>query len=207
MPFIYASSAATYGEGEAGYDDNPDFEHLEAPAAFETSATGLGYLRPGGGQPPPSAASPCRRCAWGYEFFNVYGPNEGHKGAMRSVVSKIFQSLMLDGRSAVRSPPPEYADVGEQMRDFVYVRDICQVVTHLLGREDGFGIFNVGSGEAHLVDLARAVFAAMGREAAIGFIDMPGELRAKYLVPCPRPISAGCAPSATMARCVRWKRG
>ena len=180
VPFIYASSAATYGEGEAGYDDNPDFEHLKRLRPLNLYGWSKHIFdqavveRRKRGEPMPPL------CV-GLKFFNVYGPNEGHKGAMRSVVSKIFQSITAGEQvSLFRSHRPEYAD-GEQMRDFVYVRDICQVVTHMLGREDGFGIFNVGSGEARTwLDLARAVFAAMNREASISFIDMPEELRAKY---------------------------
>jgi ADP-L-glycero-D-manno-heptose 6-epimerase len=180
IPFIYASSAATYGEGEEGYDDNADFEHLKrlrplnlygwSKHIFDQAVV---ERRKRGEAMPPLCV--------GLKFFNVYGPNEQHKGAMQSVVSKIFRSI-TEGEQVrlFRSHRPEYAD-GEQMRDFVYVRDICRVITHLLARREGFGLFNVGSGEARTwLDLARAVFAAMEREASIDFIDMPQELRAKY---------------------------
>lgn len=180
IPFIYASSAATYGGGEEGYDDNADFQYLTRLRPLNLYGWSKHLFdqavveRRNRGEPMPPL------CV-GLKFFNVYGPNEDHKGVMRSVVSKIFQSVTAGEQASLfRSHNPAFAD-GEQMRDFVYVQDICQVVLHLLGRREGFGIFNVGSGEARTwLDLAKAVFSAMGREASVTFIDMPEELRSNY---------------------------
>ncbi len=180
VPFIYASSAATYGDGAQGYEDDFAFPQLRrllplnlygwSKHIFDLAVV---ERRNRGEALPPLCV--------GLKFFNVYGPNEGHKGAMQSVVSKVFRSI-TEGEPVTlfRSHRPEYAD-GLQMRDFVYVRDVCRVVLHLLAQRQGFGIFNLGSGVARTwVDLASAVFAAMGRPPEIGFIDMPEALREKY---------------------------
>jgi ADP-L-glycero-D-manno-heptose 6-epimerase len=178
--FIYASSAATYGDGSAGFSDD------QSPA-------GLAELRPlnaygwskhvvdrriiedvvrGRPRPPQWA---------GLKFFNVYGPNEAHKSEMQSVVSKICP--LVEAGSPVhlfRSHNPRYAD-GGQLRDFVYVKDCLAVVMWLLRNPSVSGLFNVGSGTARsFVDLVKAVAAAVGREPDIRFIDTPVELRDKY---------------------------
>jgi ADP-L-glycero-D-manno-heptose 6-epimerase len=178
--FIYASSAATYGDGSAGFGDD------QSPAA-------LAELRPlnaygwskhvvdrriiddvvhGRPRPPQWA---------GLKFFNVYGANEAHKGDMQSVVSKVCP--LVEAASPVhlfKSHHPGYAD-GGQLRDFVYVKDCVATVMWLLRTPTVSGLFNVGSGIARsFVDLVKAVGAAVGREPDIRFIDTPAELRDKY---------------------------
>jgi ADP-L-glycero-D-manno-heptose 6-epimerase len=180
VPFIYASSAATYGDGAAGYDDDSSFIALRrlqprnlygwSKHAFDLA---LVARRERGEALPPLCI--------GLKFFNVYGPNEGHKGTMQSVARKLFTAI-TEGRPVTlfRSHNPAYAD-GMQMRDFVYVRDICAVIRHLLAQPSGFGILNVGAGAARTwLDLARSVFAALGRPPEIGFIEMPEALRGAY---------------------------
>lgn len=178
--FIYASSAATYGDGSAGFSD-------------DQSPTALAALRPlnaygwskhvvdrrfiddvvHGRPKPPQWA--------GLKFFNVYGPNEAHKGDMQSVVSKV-SPLVEAGRPVhlFKSHHPGYAD-GGQLRDFVYVKDCVAVVIWLLQNPAVSGLFNVGSGRARsFLDLVKAVGSAVGREPDIRFIETPVELRDKY---------------------------
>jgi ADP-L-glycero-D-manno-heptose 6-epimerase len=178
--FIYASSAATYGDGAAGFTDD------ETPAALAR----LRPLNPYGWskhlvdfrviddivrqQPrPPQWA--------GLKFFNVYGPNEAHKGDMQSIVSKICPILRAAGPVALfKSHDPRYPD-GGQVRDFVYVKDCVAVVQWLLENQDVNGLFNVGSGSARsFLDLVHAVGSALGRTPDVRFVDMPAELRDKY---------------------------
>jgi ADP-L-glycero-D-manno-heptose 6-epimerase len=176
---IYASSAATYGGGEAGFDDDDD------PAA-------LAKLRPlnaygwskwlfdlyamrerAKGSGPPQVV--------GLKFFNVYGPNEGHKGAMKSVVAQIWpQAGQGQAVRLFKSHREGYAD-GGQLRDFVYVRDVAQVVTWLLASPGVNGLFNLGSGQARaFADLAAATFRAAGHAPSIAYYDMPESIRDKY---------------------------
>ena len=177
---IYASSAATYGDGSAGFDD--DF----APAA-------LARLRPlnaygwskhlfdrrvarivaGNGPRPKQWA--------GLKFFNVYGPNEDHKGAMKSVVAHIFPRAQKGEPARLfRSHRPDYPDGGQQ-RDFVYVRDCVALLLWLYDHPGINGLFNCGTGKARsFLDLANAVYRALGREPKIEFVDTPAEIRDKY---------------------------
>jgi ADP-L-glycero-D-manno-heptose 6-epimerase len=171
--FVTASSASTYGDGSRGFDDDPaaldDLRPLNMYALtkhlFDLWLRRKGLLD---------------RVA-GLKFFNVFGPNEYHKGEMRSVVCKAFEKIRDTGRLALfRSDRPDYPD-GGQMRDFVWVKDCADVVWWLLEHPGIGGIFNVGTGTARTWnDLARAVFAAMGREPAIDYVDMPKTLRGKY---------------------------
>lgn len=171
--FIAASSAATYGDGAHGYVDNPDVLDRLRPLnmygyskqLFDLWARDEGYL--------DAIAS--------LKFFNVFGPNEYHKGDMSSVILKAFRQINQRGYLELfRSHRPEYAD-GEQMRDFVYVKDVVEVMLWLAEHEDANGIFNVGCGEARTWnDLARSVFAAMDRPADIRYIDMPLAIRGNY---------------------------
>ncbi len=172
--FVYASSAATYGDGSAGMDDrDPDLARLRplnmygySKHLFDQYAQRHGFLE---------------RIA-GVKYFNIFGPNEDHKADMRSLVHKAFQQIKSTGRVQLfRSHKPEYRD-GEQKRDFLYVKDAVEMTLHLAdqGRAAG-GLFNLGSGEANTwLTLARAIFAALGREPAIDFIAMPEVLRGKY---------------------------
>ncbi len=171
--FIYASSAATYGGGENGYDDNEAKIQDLRPLNMYGYSKQLFDLK-------------ARREGWlnkmaGLKFFNVYGPNEYQKGDMASVVYKAFNQILQTGRVKLfRSHRPDYAD-GEQLRDFVYVKDALDVIWFLLKHKDVNGLFNVGSGTARsFKDLVSATFKAMDKPVQIDYIDMPQGLRAKY---------------------------
>lgn len=177
--FIYASSAATYGDGAQGFEDRDDFESLAAlrplnaygwsKALFDVFAARQAARE----YAPPQWA--------GLKFFNVYGPNEGHKGPMKSVAAQIWPSVR-DGHGVqlFRSYREGVPDGGQQ-RDFVYVRDVADVVAWLLESPAVSGVFNLGSGKARTFeDMARAVFAAAGREPRIDYIPMPEGIRDRY---------------------------
>jgi ADP-L-glycero-D-manno-heptose 6-epimerase len=117
----------------------------------------------------------------GVKFFNIFGPNEDHKGDMRSLVNKAYGQIAETGEIRLfKSYRPEYAD-GEQKRDFLYVKDAVAMTLHLAATDGANGLFNVGSGDANTwIDLANAVFAALGKPANIRFIEMPEDLRARY---------------------------
>ena len=173
--FVYASSAATYGDGSQGYADadaatiglRPLNMYGYSKHMFDLWALKQGYFQN----------------IVGLKYFNVYGPCEAHKGDMRSVVAKSFEQIRLDGAVKLfKSYKPEYAD-GEQMRDFLYVKDAVDVTLHFALQEFDApgGLFNCGTGQSRTwLDLAAAVFAAMGIEKKIEFIEMPAELRGKY---------------------------
>jgi ADP-L-glycero-D-manno-heptose 6-epimerase len=176
---IYASSAATYGDGALGFEDD------NAPAALAAlrplNAYGwskalfdqLAVREAGRGRAPPQWA--------GLKFFNVYGPNEDHKGGMKSVAAQIWPDV-AQGRNVklFKSYRDDYAD-GGQLRDFVYVRDVADVVSWLLDRPDVSGVFNLGSGRARsFKDMAEAVFAAAGAAPRIEYVEMPVTLRDRY---------------------------
>ena len=179
-PFIYASSAATYGDGADGFDDDDSVEGL----ARLKPLNGYGWSKHfvdqriardvADGRPAPPAWA-------GLKFFNVYGPNEAHKGGMRSVALQLFETVSAGGAVKLfRSHRPDYAD-GGQLRDFVYVSDAVRVVEWMLEQPSLAGIYNLGTGRARtFMDLARAVFAAMGREPAVEFIDTPVSIRDRY---------------------------
>ncbi len=180
VPFIYASSAATYGDGEAGFDDADDIESLARLRPLNAYGWSkqlfdrwvVRSIARGDARPPHWA---------GLKFFNVYGPNEGHKGRMASVVSQI-QPLAATGEPCrlFKSHHPGYAD-GGQLRDFVWVDDCVAQVLWLLDHPDVNGIFNCGSGKARsFADLAKAVYAAAGREPLIEFVPTPEDIRDKY---------------------------
>lgn len=177
---IYASSAATYGDGAAGFDDDG------APGA-------LARLRPlnlyGWSKHVVDrriarlvASGAVRPRQWvGLKFFNVYGPNEYHKGAMRSLVAKNYaRAAAGEPVTLFRSHHPDYED-GGQMRDFVYVDDCVDAMLWLYDRPEVNGLFNLGTGRARrFVDLVGALFRACGREPNIVYVDTPEELRARY---------------------------
>ncbi|HEV2147779.1 MAG TPA: ADP-glyceromanno-heptose 6-epimerase [Longimicrobiaceae bacterium] len=174
--FVYASSAATYGGGERGMDD------------AASSPAELGRLRPLNmyGYSKQmfdlyAARHGLLDRTVGLKFFNVFGPNEAHKGEMRSLVAKAFAQVRETGKIQLfRSYRPEYPHGGQQ-RDFLYVKDAVDMTLHLAGTPSAAGLFNVGSGTAHTwVELAGALFAALGREPEIEFVEMPEALRAKY---------------------------
>jgi ADP-L-glycero-D-manno-heptose 6-epimerase len=171
--FIYASSAATYGDGEIGYDDDPALLDRLKPL----NLYGLSKHR---ADQEARDAGLLDRIA-GLKFFNVYGPNEYHKGAMMSVVLKAHRQILSTGCVRLfQSHRPDYRD-GEQVRDFIYVKDCVAAVLRLLERPEVNGIFNLGTGQARSwLDLVHAVFTAMGRRPEIEFIAMPSELRDRY---------------------------
>ena len=174
--FIYASSAATYGDGAQGMDDKDDRLHRLRPLNMYGYSKHLFDLY-------------AQRSGWlsrivGVKYFNVFGPNEDHKGDMRSLVNKAYQQILATGRVQLfKSHKPEYKD-GEQMRDFLYVKHAVEMTLHFADNPQGekaAGLFNLGSGEANTwLTLTRAIFAALNREPAIEFIDMPEILRGKY---------------------------
>lgn len=171
--FVYASSAATYGDGSLGYTDEDDQTPGYRPLnmyGYSKHMFDLWALKNG-----------LFDRIVGLKYFNVYGPYEDHKGDMRSVVHKAYQQIMAEGKvNLFKSYKPEYAD-GEQVRDFIYVKDAVDVTLHFAENRDSGGLLNCGTGQARTwVDLARAVFAAMDREPNIEFIDMPETLKPKY---------------------------
>jgi ADP-L-glycero-D-manno-heptose 6-epimerase len=170
---IYASSAATYGNGDLGFsDEDSGCEQLRPLNIYGYSKQlfDLWALRSGAAQ----------KLA-GLKFFNVYGPNEYHKGNMQSVVVKAFEQINSSGSVKLfKSYRSEYAD-GEQLRDFIYVKDCCDVMWWLLQTPQVNGIYNLGTGKARSWnDLVCAVFSALGRRPAIDYIEMDESLRPRY---------------------------
>jgi len=172
--FIYASSAATYGDGAQGMDDrSADLAALRplnmygySKHLFDLYAQREGFLN----------------SVVGVKYFNVYGPNEDHKADMRSLVNKAYQQILETGKVKLfKSYKPEYKD-GEQMRDFLYVKDAIEMTIHFAETATTYGgLYNLGSGEANTwLTLSRAIFTALGREPKIEFIEMPEVLRGKY---------------------------
>jgi ADP-L-glycero-D-manno-heptose 6-epimerase len=172
--FVYASSAATYGDGSAGMDD-ADPRQLEKLKPLNLY-----------GQSKHWMDLHAWRHGWheriaGLKYFNVFGPNENHKGDMRSVVCKSFDEIRKSGVTCLfKSYRPEYRD-GEQRRDFLYVKDAVAMTLHLAANPAANGIFNIGSGVARTWnELAAAIFSALGREPRIEYIEMPESIRDKY---------------------------
>ncbi len=180
VPFIYASSAATYGDGAQGFSDDNDpaaLARLRPLNAYGWSKLVfdrhvIDQIRRGRRHPPQWA---------GLKFFNAYGPNEYHKGDMMSVVAKNHAIAVAGGRVRLfRSYQPDYKD-GGQLRDFIHVRDAVNVVLWLLDNPGVSGIFNVGSGQARSFnDLIAALYQAIGLEPTIDYIEIPEGLRARY---------------------------
>ena len=174
--FVYASSAATYGDGTLGMNDDLGELHTLRPLnaygyskhLFDLHAWRNGWLQRDDG-------------IVGIKYFNVYGPNEGHKGEMRSLVAKAYEQILETGRVRLfRSHRPDYRD-GEQMRDFVYVKDAVAMTIHLAETPSAHGLYNIGTGTPRTwIDLTNALFAALDREPNIEFIDMPGHIRNQY---------------------------
>ena len=178
--FIYASSAATYGAGELGFDDNESQEYLNALRPLNAYGWSKAFIdRKVARSISDGTPTPIQHV--GLKFFNVYGPNEYHKGGQKSVIAHIFPSVKNgDSVKLFKSYNEDYKD-GEQMRDFVWVGDIVSVIVWMLKHPQVSGLFNVGSGQARtFYDLATATFDAMGLTPKIDFIDMPETLRGKY---------------------------
>lgn len=179
--FVYASSAATYGNGEEGFIDNdtPEFLAKLRPLnpygwskhLFDRRVARI--VREGSERLPPQWA--------GLKFFNVYGPNEYHKGDQMSVVCKLYPQIIAGAAARLfKSNHAEYAD-GGQIRDFVYVDDCVSVMLWLYDNPKISGLFNVGSGKGRSFnDLAEAAFYAIGKPAKINYIEMPDNLKEKY---------------------------
>jgi ADP-L-glycero-D-manno-heptose 6-epimerase len=171
--FIYASSAATYGDGLLGFSDDSDSVAELKPInmyGYSKQLFDLWVLR-----------NELEAKMAGIKFFNVFGPNEYHKGDMRSVIHKSFGQISETGKVRLfKSHRPEYGD-GEQKRDFVYVKDCVDVIWWLFQNREVNGIFNLGTGEARTWnDLVKAVFSAAGKDPKIEYVDMPEAIREQY---------------------------
>lgn len=174
IQFLYASSAATYGDGSGGFDDRCDIDRLMPLNAYGYSKQAFDlWVKHQAREFPKQHA--------GFKFFNVYGPNEYWKQDMASMVFHGYRQICADGEIRLfRSYRPEYAD-GGQLRDFVYVKDVCDVILWFLEHPDQSGLFNVGTGRARsFAQLARAVFHALGREPRIRYVQMPEGLKERY---------------------------
>ncbi len=174
IPLVYASSAATYGLGELGYDDNEALiPQLQPLNAYGVSKNEFDIWALQQEEKPFFWA--------GLKFFNVYGPNEYHKDRMASVIFHAFRQIQASGRMKLfRSHHPDFRD-GEQMRDFVYVKDLVEVCLFLMHSRRHSGIYNLGSGRARTFhDLATNVFRALNLEPQIDFVDTPADIRDKY---------------------------
>lgn len=174
IPLVYASSAATYGNGEFGYDDNTEILDKLVPLnPYGDSKNEFDKWVIKQDIHPPFWA--------GLKFFNVYGPNEYHKGRMASVIFHAFNQIQEKGEMKLfRSHNPEYTD-GGQLRDFIYVKDIASVCLFLMNEKPTSSIYNLGSGTARtFLDLAMATFTALNKSLNISFIDTPEDIRDKY---------------------------
>jgi ADP-L-glycero-D-manno-heptose 6-epimerase len=171
--FVYASSAATYGDGSVGMKDDESSIQLLRPLNAYGYSKQLFDLR--------ALKHGLLQKIVGLKYFNVYGPNEWHKGEMRSLVNKAFAQVRETGKIRLfKSYKPEFKD-GQQMRDFLYVKDAVEMTLHLATTPEANGLFNIGSGQARTwIDLANAVFAALELPAHIEFIEMPETIREKY---------------------------
>ena len=180
VPFIYASSAATYGDGNAGFIDNETIPALAKLSPLNPYGWSkhlfdrwVAQQKAQGNKGPPQVA--------GLKFFNVYGPNEYHKGGMRSVVHQVYPvAAKGEAFQLFKSHNPKYSD-GGQLRDFVFVGDCVKVMVWLLANRKVSGLFNLGTGKARSFhDLAAAVYTSVGRQPMITYRDMPQELQGKY---------------------------
>lgn len=174
VPFVYASSAATYGNGENGYADNHVLLHNLKPLnPYGQSKHDFDIWALAQSQKPPQ---------WvGLKFFNVYGPNEYHKRRMASVIFHAYHQIKEKGHLKLfRSHREDYRD-GEQKRDFIYVHDIAEICFYMLEHQPANGLYNAGTGKAEtFLELADAVFEAMGKRPKIDFIDIPEDIRETY---------------------------
>lgn len=174
LPLVYASSAATYGNGEVGYDDDETKLDLLQPLNL--------YGKSKNDFDKWAIAQENKPYFWaGLKFFNVYGPNEYHKGRMASVVFHAFNQISKTGSVKLfRSHNPKYKD-GEQLRDFIYVNDITDVCMFLMHHRKNSGIYNLGSGKARTFkDLVSSIFTALNMQPNITYIDTPIDIRDKY---------------------------
>lgn len=171
--FVYASSASTYGDGSQGMDDqDEDLQKFQPLNPYGWSKHKFDLLAQANG--------------WldrivGLKYFNVYGPNEEHKGDMRSVVSKAYEQISSTGEMTLFKSHREDFEDGEQMRDFLYVKDAVQMTLWLEDNHRANGLFNLGSGHARTwLELGKAIFCALGMATNVRFVEMPVILRDKY---------------------------
>lgn len=192
IPLLYASSAATYGAGDKGYSD----DHALVP--FLTPLNPYGWSKQEFDRWVLQREETPPRW-YGFKFFNVYGPNEYHKGRMASVVFHAFQQIQNTGRVRLfRSHRADYAD-GMQLRDFVYVKDVVEMMINFWQKQPQSGIYNAGTGKAEpFLRLATAVFEALERDPVIEFIDTPADIRDKYQyftqADMQKSLATGCCP-------------
>lgn len=174
IPLIYASSAATYGLGESGYnDDHRSVEKLKPLNAYGESKQAFDEWVLTQTITPPFWA--------GLKFFNVYGPNEYHKGRMASVVFHAYKQINKTGEMKLFRSHKDGVEDGEQKRDFVYIKDVLNVCYFMYANKPKSGIYNLGSGKARtFIDLIRNVFSAMNRERHISYVDTPADIRENY---------------------------
>ncbi|MGE5309187.1 MAG: ADP-glyceromanno-heptose 6-epimerase [Deltaproteobacteria bacterium] len=173
IPFLYASSAATYGAGELGYSDSDEVTLKLKPLnpyGYSKQLFDLWVVK-----------NNLQGKVTGFKFFNVFGPNEYHKDEMRSVICKTFEKVLAEKKIRLfKSYRRDFAD-GEQKRDFVYVKDAVEIVLHFIRNPQKKGIFNIGTGCARSWnDVAAALFAALGMEPDIEYIEMPPQIRPRY---------------------------
>jgi ADP-L-glycero-D-manno-heptose 6-epimerase len=174
IPLIYASSAATYGMGEHGYKDDHDVVQKLTPLnPYGESKNNFDKWVLNQKNTPPFWA--------GLKFFNVYGPNESHKGRMASVIFHTFNQIKkTGGMKLFRSHHKDYKD-GEQLRDFIYVKDVASIIDFMFNNSINSGLYNVGTGKARtFYDLAKLTFEALNKDPDISFIDTPSDIRNKY---------------------------
>jgi ADP-L-glycero-D-manno-heptose 6-epimerase len=174
IPLVYASSAATYGNGELGYKDDHDIaSKLQPLNPYGVSKNEFDIWALEQKKSPPFWA--------GLKFFNVYGPNEYHKGRMASVIFHAFNQIKDKGEVKLfRSHNPDYKD-GEQIRDFIYVKDVVQICVWLMQNQPASGLYNTGTGKARTFkDLVNAIFTTLQLPSKINFIDTPLDIRDKY---------------------------
>lgn len=174
IPLIYASSAATYGRGELGFsDDHAVIPNLQPQNPYAVSKNQFDNWVLQQTKGPFFWA--------GFKFFNVYGPNEYHKGRMASVIFHAYHQIKSSGQLRLfRSHRPDYAD-GGQLRDFIYVKDVVDILFYFLQTRKHNGIYNLGTGQARtFLDLGTGVFQALGQKPAIDYIDIPADIRDSY---------------------------
>lgn len=173
ISFIYASSAATYGDGALGFSDNIGIKGLIPLNAYGYSKQMFDLWAEKQTDKPKQHV--------GMKFFNVYGPNEYFKGEMASVIYHAYRTVKRDGKIRLFKSHREECPDGEQKRDFLYVKDLCSVIRFFINRPDLSGLYNLGTGKAETFDqLAGTVFNALNMPPVVEYIDMPESIRAKY---------------------------
>jgi len=173
IPLIYISSAATYGNGEYGYDDNISLSKLKPLNLYGESKNNFDKWVLTQTETPPNW--------YGLKYFNVFGPNEYHKSRMASVVFHAYNQIIETKQVKLFSSNNDDYDDGEQLRDFIYVKDIIDVMYFLLKNKPTSGIYNLGTGKARtFISLVNAVFKALNKNIVIQFIDIPDDIKYKY---------------------------